>query len=126
MRIKKSPVLIWIISLVVVFTLTPKVYTQSLEAMVSEIVSKMKEELNLDEDQVRQVKSIVKEDLRSRQELFSYIQREEAKLMEFMQNQAQKINNRTELQLSQYLTQEQMSQWWKIQQEQEKKLYQGK
>ena len=75
-----------------------------------DIIKKMKEQINLTDEQANQVKPIIESDIQQQQAI-----RDQAKSQgtdrETVKTQLQALRNDTESKLSQYLSQDQMTQW---------------
>ena len=72
----------------------------------SDMVSKMKQELNLTDEQVSQVTPIIQEEVNQMQSLMSQVADRDA-----VKSQIDALHQSTEAKLAQYLTPDQLTQW---------------
>lgn len=97
--------------LIVLFFTAVSGYTQGYQPpSADDIITKMKGELNLTDEQVSQIKPIIENEIQQQQAI-----KEQAKSQgtdrETVKSQLQTLRNDTESKLSQYLSQDKMTQW---------------
>jgi len=76
----------------------------------SDIVAKMKQELNLSDEQASQVIPVIQEEIQEMQTIMEQA-RNQGVSREAMLSQMESLHKNTESKLSQYLTEDQLTQW---------------
>jgi regulatory protein YycI of two-component signal transduction system YycFG len=101
---------IYLIVIMSLFIVTNSAFAQSQESSSDYIVAKMKRELKLSDEQVKQIKPIIENEIQQRQQI-----KEQARAQgidrQAIKEQMQALRKDTESRLAQYFTQDQMAQW---------------
>jgi Spy/CpxP family protein refolding chaperone len=87
-----------------------------------QIISNMKERLNLTEEQEVRIRPIIEEQSEKRREIIQKCQEQGRQGMEYSRNELQELQKTTEEQLGAVLTEEQMEEYRKIQEERYQKM----
>ena len=97
--------------LIVMFSVAASGHAQGYQQpSADDLIKKMKEQINLTDQEASKVKPILESDIQQRQAIRDQAENQEID-QETMRTQLRELRNDTESQLSRYLSEEQMTQW---------------
>jgi len=96
-----------------------------MHAMSEHLFSRLKDSLKLSEVQEEKVRPIIEADIEKRRTIFETYKGQDRRGMLAMRNEMHELHKTTEKQLEKILTEEQMSEYWEMLEEQRRHLHEG-